>query len=575
MNPLDRAARLWRTVRWLRREQVLGRARLLLRRQLNFARADLRPAPPLRAPAHSVSASASQAWLRPPPREASLVDPTRFRLLAVEHDLPDIGWDDPALPLLWRYHQHYFDDLNAAGADARRDWHRALLEHWLAANPPAAGTGWAPYPTSLRIVNWIKWFMAGQSSPSHWLDSLAAQARWLAAHIEWHLLGNHLFVNAKALVFAGLFFDGPEADGWWRQGLAILERELPEQILPDGGQFERSPVYHLLALEDMLDLLNLLRVHSSGPSRAALAVSTPGVPVAAVAALAERLQGLAGPMLQWLRHLRHPGGALVRFNDGAEGVAPPVQEIERYAAALGITAGSPPGPGVVHLQPSGYVRAERGGAVVFIDLAPIGPDYLPGHAHADTLSFECSWRGRELVVNRGTSVYGEGLRRQLERGTAAHSTVQIGDQDSSEVWAGFRVGRRARVREESIRGFEVAGAHDGYAHLPSRPLHLRRWLLDEAALTVEDRIECTGVRLAHPATARFHLAPGLELSQAGDGRWCVHEGPRVWVEVRVDIGRASVEHWQHACRFGELQPALTLAVALVDGRSTVHWIWTP
>ncbi|MFO1266416.1 MAG: heparinase II/III family protein [Rubrivivax sp.] len=111
----------------------------------------------------------------------------------------------------------------------------------------------------MRIVNWIKWFLAGEPAQAPWLASLAVQARWLAQRLEWHLLGNHLFANAKALFFAGLFFEGREADEWLATGARILERELPEQVLDDGGQFERSPMYHALALEDVLDLLNVLR----------------------------------------------------------------------------------------------------------------------------------------------------------------------------------------------------------------------------------------------------------------------------------------------------------------------------
>lgn len=69
----------------------------------------------------------------------------------------EAGWDDPAAPKLWRYNLHYFDDLNAEGAPARRDWHGALIDRWIAENPAPQGSGWEPYPTSLRIVNWVKY----------------------------------------------------------------------------------------------------------------------------------------------------------------------------------------------------------------------------------------------------------------------------------------------------------------------------------------------------------------------------------------------------------------------------------
>ncbi|MCW5632668.1 MAG: alginate lyase family protein [Rubrivivax sp.] len=541
--------RFWRTIRWLKPAQVIGRARFKLHRP----RPDLRPPPPaLELPA----AARAGAWAAPPRRERSLLSPTRLRFLGVEHDLEEVGWDDETLPLLWRYNQHYFDDLNAEGAEGRREWHRALVARWITENPPGRGTAWAPYPVSLRIVNWIKWFCAGQPPAGPWLASLAVQARWLTRTLEWHLLGNHLFINAKALVFAGLCFQGEEAGAWLTTGLRILERELPRQILADGAQFERSPMYHALALEDLLDLLNIVEALAPAASP--------------VRRIGPDLRQRASAMLHWLRCLRHPGGALARFNDTAEGIAPPIDAIEAYAAGLGVTAPPPLGEGVQVLRPSGYVRAVRGPLVLLIDVAPIGPDYQPGHAHADTLSFELSLGDRELVVNRGTSVYGDGARRQLERSTAAHSTVQIGTHDSSEVWAGFRVGRRARPLDVAVDGWRVHGAHDGYAHLTGRPVHRREWLLDGEALLVRDRVAPTP---GQPCIARYHLAPGLSCEPRGRAEWLVHRDGEALATAKVLHGSGALEPWQHARRFGELVPAQTLAVRLDDGAADV--LWTP
>ncbi|MEN9780004.1 MAG: hypothetical protein RL014_1152 [Pseudomonadota bacterium] len=91
---------------------------------------------------------------------------------------------------------------------------------------------------------------------------------------------------------------------------------------------------------------------------------------------------------------------------------------------------------------SGYVRLDNGPAVALLDVAPVGPDYLPGHAHADTLSFELSVGAQRVLVNSGTSCYGSSAERLRQRGTAAHNTVVVNGQDSSEVWGGFRVARR-------------------------------------------------------------------------------------------------------------------------------------
>ena len=548
--PLAELGRFWRTVRHLRAEQILGRAWF----RLHKPRPDLRPAPALRG--------AAGAWVAPARREPSFVAPMRFRFLNVEHTLTSgpAAWDDPQMERLWRYNLHYFDDLNALAATQRLPAHRALMTRWIAENPPGHGTGWEPYPASLRIVNWIKWFVsadaAGGVAEPAWLDSLAAQTRWLRGRLEWHLLGNHLFANAKALVMAGLYFDGAEAQAWLARGLAILERELPEQILADGGQFERSPMYHALALEDLLDLLNIIgaRAAADSPARA----------------LAPRLRETAARMLHWLRCMTHPDGTLGLFNDSADGIAPCNTELERYAAALAITAPQPQA-GLTHLAASGYIRASRGGAVLLADVALLGPDYLVGHAHADTLSFELSVGTRRVVVNGGTSCYGLSAQRLRERGTAAHSTVAVAGQNSSEVWSGFRVGRRARPTGLKVQGTRISCAHDGYHHLPGAPLHHRTWELDDGALRVEDHLHPAG----QAAVARYPLAPGLRLQAEGAGAWSVRAGAELIAHVEVQIGQARAAASQHAPRFGVILATEALEIALQEGVAATRWSWNP
>ena len=273
------------------------------------------------------------------------------------------------------------------------------------------------------------------------------------------------------------------------------------------------------------------------------------------------LDRVANAALQPL--LRAGAHTLVRAGLGADSVT-------LIGFALGIAAAAVPEQGVMSLMPSGYVRVARGPAVAFLDVAPIGPDYLPGHAHADTLSFELSVHGRELVVNRGTSVYGTGPRRQIERGTAAHSTVQLGELDSSEVWSGFRVGRRARATAPQIDGWSVQGSHDGYAHLPGQPRHERRWQFDADALHVFDSLPASA---GIDAVARFHLAPGLMLEALQDSAWQVRDGTRAIARIDVLAGQARTTTTQHALRFGVLTDAATLEVTLHDGRSAVRVSW--
>ena len=50
--------------------------------------------------------------------------------------------------------------LYEADAAKRNIWHRGLINRWIEENPVGKGNGWESYPSSLRIVNWVKWGMA-------------------------------------------------------------------------------------------------------------------------------------------------------------------------------------------------------------------------------------------------------------------------------------------------------------------------------------------------------------------------------------------------------------------------------
>ena len=533
------------TIRHLKPVQIYGR----LRFQAMRPRLDVRPCPPLR--------STAGEWVAPARRRQSQIAPAKFSFLNETRNLGVKGWDDDALSKLWRYNLHYFDDLNAAGAEHRIKWHEDLISRWIAENRPGQGTGWEPYPASLRIVNWIKRALCGHQLSAQARDSLAQQVRWLSQRLEFHLLGNHLFANAKALAFAGMFFEGAEAETWLATGSNILLRELPEQVLPDGGHFELSPLYHSLALEDLLDLVNAGRAYA-GTLDPALAT-----------AITERI----GPMRHWLAAMCHPDGEISFFNDAAIGIAPSPAELEAYAVRIGFQPVAPPSSRVTRLEDSGYARLEDGAAVALLDVGRIGPDYLPGHAHADTLSFELSLWGRRFLVNSGTSVYGTGQERLRQRGTAAHNAVTVNGHDSSEVWSGFRVARRARPRNLQVseeHPIRVECEHDGYERLPGRPVHRRSWTLDDRGLLVSDLVTSAGMN----SKARFHFHPDVSVAlDAESGKGTANNDGAGALNWEILAGSARLEPSSWHPEFGLTRPSQCLVVELHEGKSAVRLSW--
>jgi uncharacterized heparinase superfamily protein len=508
-------------------------------------------------------------WVMPACRPGSLVAPECFMLLGERGCLAEVGWTGNQCAKLWRYNQHYFDDLNAHNADTRREWHHSLLQRWIAENPPSRGDGWEPYPTSLRIVNWVKWSFSGNQLSRDCVNNLAVQARWLSKRLEHHLLGNHLFANAKALIFVGTFFCGKEAAVWLAKGLRILKTEIPEQILKDGGQFELSTMYHALALEDMLDLSNVLRKLVKSPDEHSKKM------IGIIESTLEEIELRIPSMIDWLGTMSHPDNEIAFFNDAAFDVAPSCSELFTYAKRLGFKRCELLAGAVATRKASGYIRLENAEACLFFDVATVGPNYLPGHAHADTLSIELSLFGKRVFVNSGTSEYGTTKERNRQRSTAAHNTLEINGESSSEVWSGFRVARRAfpfKVHAAEKSACLLATAwQDGYKRLTSPVYVGRRVTLAESYLQIEDFVEGE----FHTAVSRFHCHPDVkpELLSPNVVLLKLQDGKSAWLKA-PDGAVLSIYDTTWHPRFGERISNRCIEISLIANESVTRIEWS-
>ncbi len=440
----------------------------------------------------------STPWRSYPILPSSYQKDGQFKFLNVVDTVSD--WNDESKAKLWLYNLHYFDDLNQIDWQDRSLIHTNLITTWIEQNPRMKGNGWEPYTISLRTVNWIKWFLSGNDPKDEWLSSLSLQVQALEQQLEYHLLGNHLFANAKALVFAGCFFDGKSAEAWLKRGLSLLAKEIPEQILADGGNFELTPMYHNIILADMLDLYQLSLVY----------------PNLITKQMSNYWRESIEKMFSWAEFMEHPDGDVSFFNDSAIGIAPKLNVLREYASTLNIDIPAQQGNRVNWLKQSGYVVVKLSNQKLILDTAKVGPDYIPGHAHADTLSFELSIGEQRVFVNSGTSVYGLSDERLRQRKTEAHNTVVVDDEDSSEVWSGFRVARRAYPSNPIISDdgqyVRVECTHNGYMRLPGKVMHTRKWQLGQQSLTIFDTL--TGS--FNSAQAHYYLHPSIDILTDGD-----------------------------------------------------------
>jgi uncharacterized heparinase superfamily protein len=485
-----RGPTLLRTLWYLRREQILGQARrALLGRAVTPLRWRGEP-PPAAFEAPRVP------WLPAPPH-ARCAGLARIELIARTLEAGAAGlpvdWSFSAHGPLFAYHLHQFDwARDPALAPAER---LAALEDWIAHHP--RGIGWDAGPISLRAMAWIKLLTTPGALPAaadaaRLRASLADQLETLAAHLETHLSGNHLLWNLLALVFAGAAHQGPAAERWLAQA-PRLARELREQILESGLHYERSPMYHALLLESVLDLAN---ASASAPDR---------LP----AALAAQLRETAARMLGALAVVTHPDGEIALLGDSGLGIAHPPARLAAYAAALGLAPTAPREPGL--LRDAGIARLEAGDWVCLVTASRPWPEHQPGHAHCDALSFELSVRGERVITDTGVHEYLPGARRDLARATRSHACVEIDGREQAECWAAHRIGGRPDVAlVRALPGELVEAVCAGWA--TPEVLHRRRFACSsKGALAITDGFDAPAPR----ARAFLPLAPGKEPVLAG------------------------------------------------------------
>lgn len=402
-------------------------------------------------------------------------------------------WQNKKKSRLWNYNLHYFDYINSGDFRARFAESTTLMDLWCQNNPLFSKPGWEPYPTSLRIVNWIKYYLEEARYNKKVLSNLYLQARFLRSNIEFHILGNHLFENIKALIFAGLFFKTGEAEKWLIFSIDLLREQLNEQVLEDGGHFERSAMYHVIFLEGILDIYNIIQACNYKNETSSF--------------LVQKIKR----MCEWLSDVISPDGTLPFIGDSVSRIAVKSEDVLAYAARLGIY-GEQESPALPkYLDKSGYYCVRNKDMYLIANVGGVAPSYLPAHNHADTFTFELMLFGHKLITDTGASTYEPCDDRVYERSTAAHNTVLISNKNSSDTWKSFRIGKRAEVLNSALEndGNMFFAEHNGYSKiLGYKCLHKRTWICEDKRVAVFDKLDSE-----HDVDFKvfFHLCPEIRI----------------------------------------------------------------
>ncbi|WP_152018356.1 alginate lyase family protein [Aliarcobacter butzleri] len=431
-----------------------------------------------------------------------------FTMLNLSKKFNDkIDWNFSEYGKLWTYNLTYFEYL--------KEKENISLIYDFIENIASIKDGLEPFPISLREINWIKFLSKHQIKDRNIDDSLYAQYYILIDKLEYHLLGNHLLENGFSLLFGAYYFQN---EVFYKKAKKILTKELDEQILDDGAHFELSPMYHQLMLFRVLDCINLVQ-NNNWKNKDLLMF----------------LEGKASLMLGWLENISYQNGEIPLFNDSTNKIAPSSKKLFEYASQLNIEIT------YKNLNQSGYRKITKENYECILDIGEIGASYIPGHAHADTFNFELYIKEKPFIVDTGLSTYNIGKQRNIERSTKAHNTVEINNENSSEVWGGFRVANRANIIELIEKEDLIKATHDGYKKKFSI-LHTREWKFEEDKIIIRDTLnkKCQAI-------ARLHFYPDIIESE-------------ILNKINLEKLEYKMQNYDYASEFNKTIKALVLEI---------------
>jgi hypothetical protein len=456
-------------------------------------------------------------------------------------------WNTEHLSKLWTYNLNYFDFLCQDSDDFLINEKIEIINFWFKSNQNLKNIAWDSYPTSLRSINIIKFTIEKNIKHTGLFSILALHGRWLNKRIEYHIQGNHLLTNAKALIYLGLFFQSLESDKWLNKGLKIISDELEVQILPNGAHSELSPMYHSIILEDLLDILNLLEFYDLDLE---------------YENLKSRLTKKIKLMIIWLKNILHPDGEIPFFNDSTLRIAPSYSKLENYSRMIINDID------IINLELKGrldYLPITNENSFHVLDINNVGYDICPGHAHADTFSFETSLFGKRFIVNSGISTYDDNCLRHFQRSTMAHNTVTINSKNSSEIWKSFRLARRVKpiIPEISYHN-DMTVIKSFYNSISNKYSHHRKWSVNNNGIEIIDEIQ----GLFNDAVSRIYLHPAVKILD--DKTFFINDKK---VKLKIFNGLLFVEKSLWYPSFGEKEENICLKIKFLAKKLIIKFEW--
>lgn len=478
----------------------------------------------------------------------------------------------------------------------------AIVQSWIDANPPYLGIHWiSALEVGIRLISWIWAFeciKASQAVTPRFFETLLSSVYLHADYLENNLTigryaNNHLIGEAAALALAGTWRPEFKRSGrWTRKALVILERELQDQVLDDGGGAEQAMSYLRFITEFFLCAFLPAEANRKAVSRSAFArierafefMAFTGMPDGTAPAFGDsddaRVFFLGGEPYWDFRGLLALASAIFERNDFkclSGGPSAELLWIGGQAAYDTYMRMPPETPGRTSFvfEQSGYAVSRsawaRDADYLLVDFGRLGFNSA-GHGHADMLSVQLVLKGQKLLIDPGTFAYNqEPAFRDYFRSTAAHNTVTVDGRNQAD--SGGRMAWLKNPTGELIchhfseRATLIEAAHSAYSG-PAERIEHRRTLLSPGHADYYLVLDTLCADQPHQYHIHFHLNPDIEIEPNRSGYMASNGQVQVCIDFKADYpiehtvqrGAVSPISGWYSARYGQRQASPTIIV---------------
>lgn len=395
---------------------------------------------------------------------------------------------------LINYYINYFDFINSEKNYKKTQLINNIINKWNIFFLKKKSIIFDQYPLSIRIFNLIKWDLKFRKIDQKTKIIIFKQADFLRKNLEYHLVGNHLITNLKAIIYSSLYFETKNSEKWFNEIIKILELQIDYQILADGCHYEKSPMYQLNVIQDFIDICNILNAYNKKNLK-----------------IYKKIKKTIDRMLKWSLSSCHLNKEIPFINDSNNDSYSSLKEIMINYEIIFQKKFDFKNKNFIYLKNSGIVRVLQNDLCLILNLTTKDSKYPTGHSHSDTFSYEISKKKQKIIVNKGISKYETSADRVLERSLISHNCTAIDDLNCTDVQGSFRVGRSPKINlriSKKKNEIEITGQHNGFSKFYKKNIFYRTWKISKNRIQVIDKFSLKGKIKSY-----IHIHPNIRYNK--------------------------------------------------------------